>query len=852
MNKKLFAIAFGVLAMFACNEPEPEPTPQEPEYPEISLAAPEDGVEYDFNSMSQALSFGWNENEEINSYRLQFSLTPDFEVLENASAKKNPTEMGVLEMDEILGLLGLAEGKSAYVYWRVAPLRSDEFQCEPYSMYITRLDPNTRVIAPADGMLFNLDEQKTSIAFEWRPAIGAQNHSIHFSLTETFEVFESPYKLGAKDGRVSLSPAALDDIAGKLGAEPDATCVIYWKVVPSTSKGDLEHYPVRKISVDRKYPYIKILSPDESHVIDLEKTESVTCTWDKSGVFEFFFDISLYEDFSSFEREDVGTRTSYELTRDNIDQLLDQGGIMPGANGVLYWRVTPQDTRSTVNPSETRAIIAKRVDTAIKLLSPANNGNFSCNSCDDIFFQWGAVEGIEEYDIEFSLDSDFETKEVYNMSDGENDPTSEYVSVEYLDAMLQQLGVEAESSALVYWRIVPKGDHNKEIASRRFTIERKDPRFWIPYEERLADPLTVKVVVIYEDPIVNEQGQRLHEVCRIGNGVRWNDPEVQLHEYIESMEEATHGVIKYEIVKEFHTDDPEILAQYNNQIFYSTSAKDQFGKKKGEYIDYEFIKGYCAAKTPDGICDYDYVKMVQDFGLDEMRRNNEVMDVWVYTHPGCGMNESRLIGKDAFWCNSGGINRGDLCDDFICVMFHNYERTTDLAIHSFGHRFESMMRAVYDGINVEFDHFYKKVYKESQLHNWGRFYGYIKNYGDGKFADQVGYAHIGLCHFPPNGINDYDYGLSSYAYTYADEWLDYPRLRLNKRTARKVNKTEWAHKGGDQWGYMIWFHGHMPHFKGINPIDGYLNNWWLYCYDYKNARKLEAQLQEEMGWTKKN
>ena len=70
MNKKLFAIAFGVLAMFACKEPEPEPVvPQEPEYPEISLAAPEDGVEYDFNSMSQALSFGWNENEEINSYR---------------------------------------------------------------------------------------------------------------------------------------------------------------------------------------------------------------------------------------------------------------------------------------------------------------------------------------------------------------------------------------------------------------------------------------------------------------------------------------------------------------------------------------------------------------------------------------------------------------------------------------------------------------------------------------------------------------------------------------------------------------------------------------------------------------
>ena len=50
---------------------------------------------------------------------------------------------------------------------------------------------------------------------------------------------------------------------------------------------------------------------------------------------------------------------------------------------------------------------------------------------------------------------------------------------------------------------------------------------------------------------------------------------------------------------------------------------------------------------------------------------------------------------------------------------------------------------------------------------------------------------------------------------------------------------------------MIYFFGHMPHFKGLNPVDGHLNNWWLYCYDYKNAMKLEAQLREEMGWTPK-
>ena len=105
--------------------------------------------------------------------------------------------------------------------------------------------------------------------------------------------------------------------------------------------------------------------------------------------------------------------------------------------------------------------------------------------------------------------------------------------------------------------------------------------------------------------------------------------------------------------------------------------------------------------------------------------------------------------------------------------------------------------------------YFDNRYKESQLCNWERFCGYKGNYGSGKFPEQEGYAHIGFCHFPPNGMKDYDYYLTSYFNTYADEWLEYPRIRMNKRKARSVNCTEWTKlaEGADdphQMGYMIW------------------------------------------------
>ncbi len=884
MNKRVFAILFGALALFGCQEPEePEQKPEEPvAFPEIPLVAPEDGAEYDLNEMASVLSFEWTEIEDFNSYRLQFALTPDFEVSESVSAKTNPMEVGIVEMDEVLGLLGLPEAKSAYVYWRVAPLRSDEFTATPKMAFVTRLDPSKNVIAPADGMRYNLDQQKTSISFEWKPVAGAKKHTLQFALNNAFTKTKD-VTLGAKDGRYSVSAVTLDGIAGELGVEPDATCDIYWRVVPVGDKADFEPYATRRITVERLYPYVATTAPANNHMVNLGEEESVVFAWNKSGVSSFYFDIALSDDFRDMERADVGGKTSYTITTATLENWLEAAGIEPGALGVFYWRVVPQTGKVLASP--TQVLIAKRVNTNVEMLSPANSANYSCNSCDDIYFEWKPVEGISSYAIEFAQDEEFKSVSTYmvNAETAENKEScsSAYINVDWLDAMLESFGVEEYTSAPVYWRVVPQGEHNKGLAPRRLVIERKDPALFLPYEERLFDEKkTIYVEVLFEDPIVYhddlseaDQGKRLSQVTTI-HGNKWWEPMEQLVEYEAALEEAAHGLVDWVIVAQHKMWEDDRFAPnelpYSYYISKDGRPSDENGSPLANGADrvtlkYNKYREWCVAKDPPGLGDrvtYDYVKMLTDPRLATDGKTiaervdlGLVQEVWVMGGPVSGLNESRLVGDGAFWCNSVGLTKemGAPCDKLVCVMGCSFERSTDLAVHCWGHRFESIMSHVYG----DFSQFYENRYSEKQLHNWERFCGYKMNYGSGKFPEQEGYAHIGFCHFPPNGEKDYDYYLKTKFKTYADEWLDYPRIRMNKRKAREVNCEDWkkvAPEADDpyQMGYMIWYLGHMPHFNGLNMADGHLNNWWYYVVDIKGALEYEKQLREELGWQDPN
>jgi hypothetical protein len=200
-----------------------------------------------------------------------------------------------------------------------------------------------------------------------------------------------------------------------------------------------------------------------------------------------------------------------------------------------------------------------------------------------------------------------------------------------------------------------------------------------------------------------------------------------------------------------------------------------------------------------------------------MLRDAGVFDeVWIYSHPFAGTWESTLAGKNAFYYNSPPVLNTS-CVKLLPIMGLNYERTHDLALHSFGHRFENSMKQAYGRWDT----------KNPNPNNWELFTRVAAN-------NDPGFPHIGNIHFPFNGTADYDYDNSTSVISYADNWKTYPLLT---RKTRNMNCGEW---NCSELGYMRWWFNHVPRYKGIT--EGVLNNWWHYMIDFEGAVELARSL----------
>lgn len=329
-----------------------------------------------------------------------------------------------------------------------------------------------------------------------------------------------------------------------------------------------------------------------------------------------------------------------------------------------------------------------------------------------------------------------------------------------------------------------------------------------------AGTLHMKIAVVLQDPVIDStNNRRVHDVWR------WTDPMVYINQIVEEFSVISHGVVDYEIV-EIHDDDNiftmidgKRMSISDAQYYFLTPGK-LYGRTNPGTLQY--------MAEVEGRVRFDYKGMCDTYNFGEKRNRNEITEVWVYSFPFSGMYESQLIGPGAFWCNSPPITNYDKLEKLLPVMGWNYERGVAEALHSYGHRVESVMVHRYGRWDC----------KNPDPNSWEIFTRIDKDVPDG--------AHVGNIHFPPNGLSDYDYSNTKYVKCYADNWKRYPVL-LDQR--RDLNCREW---GCSQLGYMRWWFSHLPHFKG--KYKGVLNNWWFYAVDYDSAITYEAEVQEGIAY----
>ena len=331
-----------------------------------------------------------------------------------------------------------------------------------------------------------------------------------------------------------------------------------------------------------------------------------------------------------------------------------------------------------------------------------------------------------------------------------------------------------------------------------------------------AETIVVKVAVVIEDPIID--GKRFHE------WMNWEDPYKTYPKYEEALEKCSDGVVDYQIVKVIEAD----------------KMYTYFGDKPDKYVTPEDLKrmfiddkGWTEIRQHErgGSVHYDYLPMAQAYGFDKMRDKEEINEVWVYSWPINGMNESRFVGKGGFWLNStptpGATNK-----KLLTVMYCNYERNLACAMESYGHRVESTMIHVY-GRWLTCPPA-KELQPDSKLNNWELYSSYDKI--------RPGKGHVGNVHYPVNATHDYEWNNPNKVYTYQEAWKYYPDIR--EIDPEYVDCSKWD---CSQLGRMMNFHSHLPNKAGINPEDGKLNNWWHYIVNYNDAVKLEKKLSKKLS-----
>ncbi|RMG42396.1 MAG: hypothetical protein D6718_13925 [Acidobacteria bacterium] len=307
------------------------------------------------------------------------------------------------------------------------------------------------------------------------------------------------------------------------------------------------------------------------------------------------------------------------------------------------------------------------------------------------------------------------------------------------------------------------------------------------------DAVPSRALLFVFDPVMeNKGGVRMHEAYG------WFDPVTLTAAVTAELEAHSHGRAPIEVVE---TDIVDDYPFFEDGFRYDDATYDE-AMRTGEWHHGRF----------------DYARFVADAALAKRVERGSIDEVFVYGAPYFEMWESTMAGDGGYWCNSPPVE-GVPSERLFVIMGWNYERGVAEALHSWGHRAESVL-----------DHAYGPRTPDRST-TWSAFCLID--------AKAPGQGSIGDVHFPVNGLADYDYCNPRNVSSDADCWYAYPDLACPRRP---VGCDDWSPFREDPHReYLEWWYDHMPHVAGAGA-DRFLANWWRYLIDVEQFKGWDGNL----------
>lgn len=314
---------------------------------------------------------------------------------------------------------------------------------------------------------------------------------------------------------------------------------------------------------------------------------------------------------------------------------------------------------------------------------------------------------------------------------------------------------------------------------------------------------TVNVIVIDYDPVLKTRANK-----KMTEYMKWSDPRKLTQSMIDDAKQASGGYVNYKVVE---------FIEYNG---FPT-------KKNGFTYDEEtFLNVWEKDRSKHVSGTTGFARMFKQFDLPAKIRKNNVSEIWLWGAPYFDWDELhwKIPGdKIPYQTDNPWFYRPYDIPDIgktIWIMGWNYERGEGEMLESYCHRIESVLSlTVGKGI---WDH------KRNGDNVWNRFTRVDKDF--------PGKSEVGSVHAAPNSADGYDWDNTKEVWTYADDWLTYPKLPRKKKLLN-------AQSGG--WGstpgkpsivnHHIWWMSRLGKAPGVT--DGFYNNWWQYIVNYDEAIK---------------